>query len=459
MSAPETLPLLGSANEAALTSKWGNLRKAAKTATAVQRIMTKKKSRGLNVQVLGGLEPLLSVPTVDAGYEPGSAEALQNLASGLGDVRIQCCDYSDSMLEEKTVEPSKLREFLAQARPKNSRVRWIQVEGADPSAMQQLARAFQMSELTLDDAFSEGQLAKVDFFSGANGEGSAFFFIAMMPPVKGRPQSATPNPASSATPTPEPSVSGGYAVDSSSPFGLEQISVYCTRDAVISFRRDSNHAAPGLGAPRYRPMFAGVVKRLRNPLSKLRTNDASFLSYALLDALVDAYFPVLEAYQEHVESLDDEVMRRPSVETILRIHALQRELLRLRRAVLPLRDLVGELRTTPHECVSQCTRDYLRRVQDHVKQILELVENFRDFGESARGVCNDVMAQRLNEIVKTLTIVSVIFTPLTFLAGVYGMNLEFIPELHWPISYPAFWTVCLAISGALLLSFRRRGWM
>ncbi|HEY3173448.1 MAG TPA: CorA family divalent cation transporter, partial [Thermoanaerobaculia bacterium] len=152
------------------------------------------------------------------------------------------------------------------------------------------------------------------------------------------------------------------------------------------------------------------------------------------------------------------VLDRPERQTITQIHELKRELLLLRRAVWPMREVVNGMQREPHECISETTRTYLRDVYDHLIQIMDIVETYREVATSLTETYMTAMSNRLAEVMKVLTVIGTIFMPLTFLAGVYGMNMP-IPENHWAGSYPVFWVVCLVLAGMMVRWFRKRGWV
>ncbi|MFZ5831770.1 MAG: magnesium/cobalt transporter CorA, partial [Planctomycetota bacterium] len=181
------------------------------------------------------------------------------------------------------------------------------------------------------------------------------------------------------------------------------------------------------------------------------------LLYCLLDALVDQLFPVLEAISDRLEELEDIILTSSRRDLLKEFHSTKRELSLLRRTAWPLRELIHNLHREHHECLSETTRTYLRDVYDHVVQVLDLVETYRDVVESLTEAYMTSTANRLNDIMKTLTVISTIFVPLTFLAGVYGMNIP-IPESHSPWMYPLFWLVCLSSASGMIFWFRSRGW-
>ena len=226
----------------------------------------------------------------------------------------------------------------------------------------------------------------------------------------------------------------------------EQISIFLGHNTVLTFQE-----SPG-------DVWDGIRQRIQAPGSRLRANDASFLLHSLLDAIVDACFPILEFYGDRLEDVEAEVLASPTPEAIRNIHTLKRELLLLRRAVWPMREVISSLQREPHECMSDATRTYMRDVYDHAVQIIDIVETYREIASGLTETYMTAMSQRLNEVMKVLTIIGTIFIPLTFLAGVYGMNFKVLPELEWAWGYPAFWTVC-AVAVSMFVWFRRRQWL
>jgi magnesium transporter len=214
--------------------------------------------------------------------------------------------------------------------------------------------------------------------------------------------------------------------------------------------------------PDYDP-FGPVRERIRSNKGMICRHHADFLTYALIDAIVDGFFPVLEAYGDELEELEDEVVENPSRATLERIHQVKRDLLGLRRAIWPQREVINSLLRDGTPLIGDTVRTYLRDCYDHVVQVLEIIENYREIASSLMDVYLSSISNKMNEVMKVLTIISTIFIPLTFIAGVYGMNFNpelpgNMPELELPYAYVVCWLVMLTIAGALILYFKRRGW-
>ena len=207
-----------------------------------------------------------------------------------------------------------------------------------------------------------------------------------------------------------------------------------------------------------RDVFEPVRERLRRG-TLVRTMGADYLAYALIDVLIDGYYPVVEALGGQLETLEDRVSVRPRHADLTEIHRVRRELLALVRMVHQQRDAVSALMRADHPLVSDAVRVYLRDSLDHATQIRDVLDTFREIAMGLMEIYHSSVSQRTNEIIKVLTILSSIFIPLTFIVGVYGMNFEHMPELEWQYGYYMTWGVMLAVAGGLLWYFKRNGWI
>lgn len=206
-----------------------------------------------------------------------------------------------------------------------------------------------------------------------------------------------------------------------------------------------------------------VRTRIRAGKGKIRSSGPDYLTYAILDCVIDGYFPVLEALGAVLEDLEQEALERPEPATGKRIHALKRTLLVVRRSIWPQRDALHALLRTEsddeHVHISESTRVYLRDAADHAVHVVDLVETYREFAASLMDVYLSAVNNRMNEVVKVLTIISTIFLPLTFIAGVYGMNFKYMPELQWDWGYVFAWGLMVSVALSMLAVFRRVGWI
>jgi magnesium transporter len=184
-----------------------------------------------------------------------------------------------------------------------------------------------------------------------------------------------------------------------------------------------------------------------------------YLAYALIDAVVDHYFIVLERIAERVEEIEEELIRNPTPETLKTIHHLKRELIFLRKSVWPLRELIGALERGESSLVHEKTTIFLRDLYDHTIQVIDTVETLRDMVSGMLDVFLSSVSNRMNEVMKVLTIIATIFIPLTFIAGIYGMNFKFMPELEWHWGYPLVWSIMIVVGVVMLFYFKRRKWL
>jgi len=227
----------------------------------------------------------------------------------------------------------------------------------------------------------------------------------------------------------------------------EQVSMILGKGYVLSFKED-----PG-------DIFDPVRVRLREGKGRIRKSGADYLAYALLDQVVDNYFLVLENLGERIESLEEELTTNPSPATLKAIHHLKRELIFLRKSVWPLREAINSLERGDSSLFQAETLVYLRDLYDHTIQVMDTIETFRDMVSGMLDIYLSSISNRMNEIMKVLTIIATIFIPLTFIAGVYGMNFANMPELQWPWGYFAVWGVMILVAGGMIIFFKRKGWL
>ena len=358
--------------------------------------------------------PRLSMPLPGT---PGGIEAadLAHRPSGSGPVTVTCIDYAPDQVEVQDV--ADIEAFLARHRPAWSHVRWIDIVGLSRmEVIRAFAEKYQLHPLAIEDVLQPLERPKVEDFPAEGDLPGRLFVVAR-------------------------------AIDErDGQLHSDQVSLFLGRTTLLTFQ--DTHRAD----------LEPVRGRIRTAGSRLRQNDASFLLYVLLDGIVDHFFPVLERYSERLEDIEEEVLEGPTRETLARIHRIRRELLILRRAAWPLREVVAQLQRDRHECLSETSQVYLRDVYDHCVQILDLIESYREIASGLAETYVSVVSNRTNDVMKVLTIIGTIFIPLTFLAGVYGMNMP-IPENSWPFTYALFWVVCATVAVGMLLWFRRRGWL
>jgi magnesium transporter len=205
-------------------------------------------------------------------------------------------------------------------------------------------------------------------------------------------------------------------------------------------------------------VFNPVRNRLNNPLGRLRKNGADYLAYAIMDIIVDHYFILLEKMGEKIEMLEETVIENPHTGIVTEIQFMKRELIFLRKSIWPLREVINEIVRDESAFISEFITPYLRDVYDHTIQVIDTVETYRDMVTGILDIYLSNISNRMNEVMKVLTIIATIFIPLTFIAGIYGMNFEFMPELQWRWGYPAVWILMMAIFVGMLVYFRRKKW-
>ena len=352
------------------------------------------------------------------GTPPGlEHDDIVKLPDGTAPVRVTCVDYGPAHAELQEIQD--VAEFLDRHRPEWAVVRWINVDGlANMGAIHALATKYHLHPLAVEDLLHLRQRAKVESYGGEDtGLPPRLFIVVRMLELEDERLAS------------------------------DQISMFLGNSTVLTFQQE-----PG-------DVWDPIRQRIQAKGSRLRTSDASFLAYSLLDAIVDHFFPLLEHFGERMDALETAILEAPPGDSLDKLHEIKRELLVLRSVAWPMRELVSSLQRDPHECVSDGTRVYLRDLYDNVVQIMEIIETYRERTSDLTDSYMSRVSNHMNEIMKVLTIIGTIFIPLTFLAGVYGMNFRHFPELDLGWAYPAFWIVCFVVAGVMLLFFRRKGWL
>ncbi len=228
---------------------------------------------------------------------------------------------------------------------------------------------------------------------------------------------------------------------------IEQISLVLGPDYVLSFQERAGDE------------FGPARERIRSNKGRLRKLGADYLAYNLLDAIVDQYFVILEQIGDRIEFMEEELVASPTTETLHTIHQLKQNLVFVRKAIWPLREVIGQLERGESPLVQETTVVYLRDLYDHAIQIMDTVETFRDIVSGMLDIYLSSISNRMNEVMKVLTVIATIFIPLTFVAGVYGMNFHYMPELQWRWGYPLIWGIMIAVAAIMVAYFRRKRWL
>lgn len=297
--------------------------------------------------------------------------------------------------------------------------RWIDVQGQDATRTAELGQRLGIHPLALEDVINLGQRTKSEDFEDS-------LFIVM----------------------------NHFSIeDETGSLAREQISLIIQENTVLSVRELHSE------------LFEPVLKRLRSGRVRIRGGGPGYLAYTLIDTVVDHLFPVLESIGDRIEDVESSLLEKPTPEILNTLHGLKRELLMLRKSVWPLRDMLSSLQHTDNAIFSEETRVYLRDATDHTIMAVEIVETLREMVSSMMDLYLSSLSNKMNEIMKVLTIIATIFIPLGFIAGLYGMNFERsaspynMPELGWYWGYPAAIGLMALVAGGLLIFFRRRGWI
>lgn len=313
-------------------------------------------------------------------------------------------------------------------------VTWVDVDGVghEPT-LTEAARLIGLHPLALADVAHTLQRPKVEDYG-------TYLFIVLRVPTGGVTTGSPGGTAPAGAPT---------ALDT------EQISLVLGRNSVMTFQEESH---PG-------DCFDAVRHRIRTSSGRIRSLGPDYLAYTIIDAAIDAYFPVLEALGERLDALEEASLERPGPALLADLHRIRRDLLTIRRAIWPLRDALNQLVRDQTPLIGSEARLFLRDCYDHAGQIIDLIEAYREIGSALMEVHLTSLSNRMNEVMKVLTVIATIFIPLTFIVGVYGMNFERegralnMPELGWRYGYVAVWGVMIAIALGMLWAFWRRGWI
>ena len=300
--------------------------------------------------------------------------------------------------------------------PAEGQVRWINVDGLHPWVVKQFVDALGFHTLAAEDTLHVPQRPKTEVYD------DHLFLSARMLRLH------------------EDALS------------VEQVSFFLKGGLLVTFQEEADQTHHG-------DVWGPVRKRLKPRDSRIRNSGADYLLYALIDALVDHCFPVLEHYGDRLEDLEPQVIADPSPKLISEIYAIKRELALLRRVLWPTREMVSLLQAETTPQVQPETKLFLRDAMEHCVQLVEIIETFRDLTSSLTDLHMSAVSNRMNEVMKFLTMMGTIFIPITFLAGIYGMNFEYIPELHHRYAYPVFWGICVVITAVLLGWFYKKGWI
>lgn len=323
-------------------------------------------------------------------------------------VRMTRVDYTQQTLQEQEVDVQKALSPVALPG-----ITWLKVAGLhDIPVLERIRQDFNIHSLVMEDILNTGQRPKIEIF-----DDHLFMTLKML------------------------------SYSEQQDLVVDQISLILGPNYVLTFQEQSWE------------VFDVIRERIENEKSRIRKSGADYLAYALLDVLIDHYFLILDNVGDRLERLDGLIMETTNREVVLEIQNIKRELAILRRSVWPLREVINGLTRKESEFIQEGTMPYIRDLYDHVIQVLDMVESYRDMVGGLLDIYLSTLSHRLNEVMKVLTIMATIFIPLTFIVGVYGMNFEFMPELQWRWAYPTVWGLIVTVFLGMLLYFKRRRWL
>lgn len=324
-------------------------------------------------------------------------------------VRIHIIDYDDGHYQE--LEAQSVEEcFPFRDTPT---VTWINVHGLhQPEVIEKLGTYYGLHPLVLEDIVSAGQRPKMEDYGD-------YMWVVLK---------------------------ALYHDDKEDETKAHQVGIVIGRNFVMSFQEAEGN------------VFVPVRDRVKNGAARIRTMGSDYLAYSLMDIVVDNYFGILERLGEQLEVMEDRSVTEPEPDTLQSIHDFRREMVFLRRSVWPLREVVARLERGDSSLIQKSTAIYFRDVYDHTIQVIDTIETFRDMVSPMLEVYVSSVSNKMNEVMKVLTVIGTIFLPLTFLAGVYGMNFKYFPEINWRWGYGLFWVINLSVVIGMLMYFRRKRW-
>lgn len=343
-----------------------------------------------------------------AGHVPG--ELVHVGEKKVDEVKVSVIDYDDKNFQEKII--ANIEELLPFK--DTPTVTWININGLhDVDFIEKIGNNFEMHPLTLEDIVNTGQRPKYEDFD-------QYIFVTLKILMFDEEKKEIIS---------------------------EQVSLVFGANFVISFQEIEGD------------VFNPIRERIRNAKGRIRKMGPDYLAYSLLDAVVDNYFSILEKFGEKIEGMEEDLVANPTPQTLQAIHDLKRDAIFLRKSVWPLREVAGGLERSESILIKKETHIFLRDVYDHTIQVIDTIETFRDMVSGMLDIYLSSVSNRMNEVMKVLTIFAAIFIPLTFMAGVYGMNFEFMPELKWKWGYFALLGLMAVVGFGMLFHFRRKKWI
>lgn len=346
--------------------------------------------------------------TKKIGLSPGSLIHIGESKST--SVKIEVISYSESdIFTEKLVDAGECARFKD-----SPAITWINITGVhDTDVIEKVGKIFGIHPLVLEDIVNTEQRPKIDFY-----EDYAYVVLKML----------------------------AYN-QTSNDIDFEQVSLLVGKNYVISFLEDEGD------------VFGNIRDRIKVANGRHRKLGSDYLAYSLIDAIVDHYFIILEKTGEYIEVIEEELLDNPKPEVLSKINRLRYSNLFLRKSIWPLRELLNSVQRSESPVFTSAIEIYLKDVYDHTIQIIETAETYRDMTSGMIDIYLSSISNKMNSIMKVLTIIATIFIPLTFVVGIYGMNFKYMPELEWRYGYLFIWLVMLAIAVVMIFFFRRKKWM
>lgn len=344
-----------------------------------------------------------------AGLSPGTLFYLGRERKD--DVKIDLMDYSNKKFSEGGFK--KIEECFPFKKKKS--VTWINIEGVHkPEIIEKVGSYFGIHPLILEDIMSTGQRPKIEDM-----EDYVFIVLKML-----------------------------FFEDKTQSIKSEQVSIILGKNFVISFQEGFEG-----------DVFEPLRERIRKNKGTIRKMGTDYLAYSLIDAIVDNYFVILEKFGEGIEKMQETLMRNPNQKTLHEINKMKKDMLNLRKSIWPLRDVISTLQRADSKLFQKSTGIFLRDVYDHTIQVMDTVETYRDMISGMMDTYLSSVSNKMNEVMKVLTIIATIFIPLTFIAGIYGMNFRYMPELGWEFGYPLVWAIIIIIAVLMLIYFKKKKWL
>lgn len=342
------------------------------------------------------------------GLKPGS---LVHIGKSTGkNSKINIMDYNGDVFDEKNLK--SIEECF---KYKNSdSITWINVDGLEDMMLyEKFGREFGIHPLVMEDILNTNQRPKIEEF-----DNYIYIVLKMIYYSKNTPV-------------------------------VEQVSLICMKNAVITFQEQELKG----------DVFDNLRNRIRTEGNKIRSASTDYLTYAIIDSIVDNYFVALEKFEDRIENFEEKLLKNPTNEVFTEIYNMKREMIFIRKSVWPFREVINVLQRGETKFIGADTSVYFKDVYDHTIQVIDSIELFRDIIEGMLDTYLSSVSNKMNEVMKFLTIFSTIFIPLSFLVGVYGMNFDNMPELKWHYAYQALWVVMIGIVVSMLIYFKKKKWL